>query len=167
MKVKLEPTLEHKGFKLEETVDVTGPIITLTGKNGSGKTRLLESIQQGITKVYLNEIPAEKASIQLIQQGSLKPQFSETYNEEAFKKMVIASFNFFETRKSDFDLPYNPSNGKIIMHSRDGSIPYRDLYQLCEKISKTLGKPASQITADEFQLHFEQPLRVSEYINTY
>jgi recombinational DNA repair ATPase RecF len=36
---------EYKGFVLRKSFEVEGRIVVLTGKNGVGKTRLLESIK--------------------------------------------------------------------------------------------------------------------------
>lgn len=52
MNLRLEGQREHKGFILSESITLEGATTVLTGLNGSGKTRLTESIFNKQTVIY-------------------------------------------------------------------------------------------------------------------
>ncbi|MET3701522.1 AAA family ATPase [Citrobacter sp. UYEF32] len=62
MHTKLVPVASHNGFKLSEPIEFEDYLCLITGVNGIGKSRLLNSIANGKTKLYLdnNEIPTNE-----------------------------------------------------------------------------------------------------------
>jgi predicted ATP-binding protein involved in virulence len=155
----IEGINEHKGFKLSEPFKCQDKLIVLTGKNGSGKTRFLESTNNNQTsKVELQNTTLTSQQINLIPQTSLTPSFSSHYNDSSYDSTVSNTLSFFNNVKKDFDSPFDEnksqSYSRMSMYKENG-IGYTKLYHLCQKISKKLDKPASQLTHDDIKLNFE------------
>ncbi|MCD1196793.1 hypothetical protein B4947_18775, partial [Vibrio cholerae] len=151
---------EHKGFQLKLSADVDSDIVVLTGKNGSGKTRLLESMQNRSSEVKIGGEVIDIQEISIVQHSALNPSFGHGYDASQLQARVTGTLRFYDQIKNDFDLPYDQNRANQYSRSsmgRDNSLDYMSLFRLVSSISKTLGKPASELTHDEIILHFEEP----------
>lgn len=164
----------YNGFKLSTPSLLEGNILVLTGRNGSGKTRLLESIQNNSTSVSINGHLIEYHDIKLVSQSSLTPNFGNHYNDAQYQNRIVATLQLFDRIKSDLDMPYKE---KVEYHMRmrvDNALDYESLFKLCRLISKKLEKPASELSHEDITLHFEEPTRnllgiqnISTIVNQY
>lgn len=175
MTLKFEGVKEHKGFQLQGSFILDESILVLTGRNGSGKTRLLESIQNRSTAVYLNDALIEHhQDIRLVAQSSLNPNFGANYNDAQYQNKITATLQLYDGIKNDLDLPYNQQKKQQYDGGRQGGLDYQSLFKLCISISKKTGKPASGLTHEDIMLHFEEPSRdvlgiqsISTIVNQY
>ncbi|MGS0724965.1 ATP-dependent nuclease [Shewanella sp. 0m-11] len=174
MSLKLEGTKAHHGFELQSSVILDESILVLTGKNGSGKTRLLESMQNRSTAVYVNDLLIENQDIRLVPQSSLNPNFGASYSDAQFQSKVTATLQLYDRIKNELDLPYNQQNNQQHSRGREGGLDYESLFKLCLSIAKKTGKIASELTHEDIIFHFEEPSRnilgiqsVSTIINQY
>ena len=159
LSVTLTGEKEHNGFLLKKPFTHSGKTLVLTGRNGSGKTRLLESIQNKLTSVKLDGNKATANDFKLLDQGALQPNFGSTYSDSQFQTKVTSSLQLFESAKVEFDAPFNNSNASRWNRSQagmdKGGIPYETLHRLCNSIAQNLGKSPSELTHDEIRIHFE------------
>ncbi len=174
MQLKLEGAKEHKGFQLQNPITLDESILVLTGKNGSGKTRLLESMQNRSTAVNLNDSLIANQDIRLVPQSSLTPNFGQNYNDAQFQSKITASLQLFDRIKSDLDLPYEQQKKQQYNMGREGGLDYESLFKLCLSIANKIGKPASELTHEDIIFHFEEPSRnvlgiqsISTIVNQY
>jgi len=158
--LKVSSKNDHNGFLLVEPFTHDGNLIVLTGRNGCGKTRLLESIQQYKSVVDLNGEVISRQEISLIGQTQLTPNFGGAYNDAEFQRKITSSLQKFERMKNDLDFPFDMdkaqmSDGHLVAMMEENSLPYEALYKLCNSIAHHLDKSASELTHDEIKLHFE------------
>lgn len=160
MVLNIKGQKEHKGFQLKLSADVDSDIVVLTGKNGSGKTRLLESMQNRSSEVRIGGELIDSKEISIVSHSTLNPNFGHGYDVNQLQARVTGTLRFYDQIKHVFDLPYDQSQVEQYSRSsmgRDNSLDYMSLFRLVSSISKTLGKPASELTHDEIILHFEEP----------
>lgn len=160
MVVKIEGNKEHKGFQLKNSTDIDSDIIVLTGKNGSGKTRLIESIQNRSSEVKIDGETISNREISIVSHSTLNPSFAYGLDVNQQQARITETLRFYDQIKHEFDLSVN-QNG-LNQHSRsamggDNSLDYMSLFRLASSISKKLGKSASKLTHDEIILHYEEP----------
>lgn len=149
---------EHNGFILSEPVAFHNDIVVLTGKNGCGKTRFLESIQKNMS---LTEINGEKLSPQdiiLVGQANLTPSFGGAYSDSQFQTKITSTLQMYDRIKDQLDNPFSQDSARSYSRMQEGGIPYESLYKLCNSISRQLGKKASELTHDEIKIYFEDHL---------
>ncbi|NVZ96756.1 AAA family ATPase [Pseudomonas sp. D6002] len=150
---------EYKGFLLREPFDVEGCIVVLTGKNGVGKTRFLESIKECSTKAFCSGRELSSNDIAFLAQSALVPSFGQGYNDDAYVSKVKGTIEYFIRSRQDFIDPYdvNKEVGRM-MHRATGnaqnSLSYAKLHELCRIISKKLDLPVSDLTEEHLRLNF-------------
>ena len=122
---------DHNGFILVEPFIHHGNLIVLTGRNGCGKTRLLESIQKNMSVVDLGGQRITNQEIMLVGQEQLTPNFGGAYNDAQFQTKITSSLQMFDRVKKDFDSPYDPEKARNQGRMQEGSLPYESLFNLC------------------------------------
>lgn len=148
---------EHKSFILHEPIDIPSQISVLTGKNGSGKTRFLESCEKGLTEVCLDKQILGSTDIKLVPYGLITPSFSSGYNHTQFNSKIAATLAFYDRVKKDFDMPFQLNIAQAHNRGRNEQLDYESLYRLCKSISTKVNKPASQLLHEDISFYFEEP----------
>ncbi|MEW5215250.1 ATP-binding protein [Escherichia coli] len=155
MKITVTGAESHNGFLLDTPFTFNGSIVVLTGKNGSGKTRLLESIKNNKSIIYLNGDEKPFDDIGLISANDLRISIENIHNEVFYNQQQADFIQAFDIVKNTLDSPEDYSfacSSSIIEHS---SVDTRSLYNICHFASKNLNKPTSELTHDDIILHFE------------
>lgn len=155
MPINISGQKEHNGFLLSEPFVHNGNLVVLTGRNGCGKTRLLESIQNNMSSVLLDGQAITNQEVLLVGQDKLTPNFGGNYNDSQFQAKITSSLQLFDRVKNDFDSPFNPDKARNQGRMQEPSLPYESLFNLCTSIAHHLNKPASELTHDEIKVHFE------------
>ena len=151
------------GFCLAEPLVVEKSLGIFVGKNGAGKTRLFDAINEGLAHVDLNgtRLGVNK-EIKLIRLIELRPIFEHKHNHEAAEQYKRETLALFDRARNTFDGELNQTN-----HNRFGSpsgvVNYYVVFELVKKIAKRLSKTPSQLTHDELILHYEIPHSKSFY----
>ncbi|MEZ8122329.1 AAA family ATPase [Vibrio splendidus] len=160
MALELIGVNEVNGFKISNNVIIESDIVIFTGRNGSGKTRLLSSIQGRNTQVKIDGQLVEQDRIQLVNNTALKPNFATAYQDASYNTKVTSTLALYEQHKHSFDLPYDQAKARQYEHRgrSDGSLSYAQLHTMVQGIANILQKPASELTSSEFKLHFEDPI---------
>ncbi|HBS6405093.1 TPA: ATP-binding protein [Klebsiella variicola] len=173
MQLKLSSKSDYKGFFLKESVLLENKIIVLTGKNGSGKTRLLESLQDTNTEAYLNDKTIPGNRIRFIPQLELTPNFGGSYDHAHHQEMLRQTLGLYDEIKSELSNPSFLDNLQSTRYDNPGIGRHR-LYNLCQRISKSTGKKPSELTHGDITFHYSETpnnilgtLNISEIINQY
>lgn len=173
MQLKIESNSEHKGFFLKEPALLKNKIIVLTGKNGSGKTRFLESLSELHASAFLNNETTRETNIRLINQDALHPSFGSNYSHTSQQETLRQTLELYDGIKSEMSNPLFLKNQYSMRYDNQG-IGIERLYSLCQKISKSIEKEPSELTHSDIILHYpEAPidilgsLNISEKINSY
>jgi ABC-type cobalamin/Fe3+-siderophores transport system ATPase subunit len=145
----------HNGFILSEPFNHNGNLVVLTGRNGSGKSRLLESIQNQMSVVDLAGVRITSQEIMLVGQAQLTPNFGGAYNDGHFQAKITSSLQLFDQMKNQFDSPFSHENARNYGMMQENALPYESLHRLCSSISQYLNKSPSELTHDEIKMHFE------------
>lgn len=159
VQLKLEGAKEHKGFQFRSSILLEESIMVLTGRNGSGKTRLLESIQNTSTTVFIDGFPIEQQDIRLVAQASLNPNFGANYNDAQYQNKITATLQFYDLMKNDLATPFNKAKIQQHIRSREGALDYESLFKLCLSIARKTGKPAPELSHDDIIFNFEEPTK--------
>lgn len=155
MSINIVGKQEYNGFLLLEPFSPLGNLVVLTGQNGCGKTRLLESIQKTFTTVEMAGKQLQNQDIIIVDQNKLTPNFGSTYNDGQFQSKITSTLQMFERVKKDLDSPFNVQKAQNQGRMSNDSLPYESLFHLCGSIAKYLNKPASELTHDEIRINFE------------
>ncbi len=158
MSLNLVSQKEHNGFILSEPVAFHNNLIVLTGRNGCGKTRLLESIKNNISTVEINGEKLSPQEITLVEQAKLTPSFGEEYNDARFQTKITSSLQMYDVIKNQLDMPLSQETSMLYDRAMESGIPYAHLHKLCNSISRQLGKKASELTHIEIKMYFEEYL---------
>lgn len=175
MQLKIQSTSEHKGFFLKEPATLHNNINILTGKNGSGKTRILESLKNNSSVAYLNEKNISNEEIRFIPQSELNPSFGVPYNFSHQQEIIRQTLELYDRIKSELDDENYKSRFKSLRNNGEiEGIGNIKLYDLCQKASKELSKTPSKLTHDDIIIYFEEIPReilgiqlISHTINQY
>ncbi|MFT6909415.1 MAG: ABC-type cobalamin/Fe3+-siderophores transport system ATPase subunit [Oleiphilaceae bacterium] len=159
MSLSLIGKQDHNGFLLLEPFNPLGHLIVLTGRNGCGKTRLLESIHKSFTTVEIEGEQLTNQEIMIVGQDKLTPNFGNTYNDGQFQTKITSSLRMFERVKKEFDSPFNSQLAQNQGRMHEEGLPYESLFYLCNSIAKNLKKPASELTHDEIRINFEDHIQ--------
>lgn len=153
--IKLCGKNDHNGFMLSESLVLDGNIIVFTGPNGSGKTRLLESIQRNMSAIELAGKPIMTQEIVLVPQSGLTPDFGGAYNDSQYLAKITATLQMFDIVKNDIDASlykYMERHRNCVI---ENALPCDVLYRLCASIAVDLRKSPSQVTHEEIKLYYE------------
>lgn len=93
MKIVMQTSYPYKAFSLPEPVELEGFLTVITGKNGSGKTRLLESIQSNHLQIYIDDELLSPEKISLIDINS-SSQFILTPHHLVDASKLLAAYVF-------------------------------------------------------------------------
>lgn len=148
---------EHNGFYLEDSFSHAGDILVLTGRNGCGKTRLLESISRSKTAVELDGRQITVQDIKFLKQENLTPNFGTNHSDVQFQNKITSSLQQFDRLKAKLDAPLSTdAHDRQMMVRRDEEgLPYVALHGLCNSVANDLGKKPSELTHDDIKMHFE------------
>lgn len=151
---------EHKAFILKQPYTIDGNIIVLTGKNGSGKSRFLESLHNGATQAQIDGEIIKQQDISNVTHSSLIPNFGNGYNSEQRISKIRATLRLYDQIKSDLIEPYNQEKESYYNanRGRENALDYSSLFRLAQLVSRKLNKPANELSHDEIILHYEEPL---------
>lgn len=156
---------DYNGFILLEPLIHEGNLVVLTGRNGCGKTRVLESIKKrhSVVSISDNELKAE--DIQLVEPESFTPNYNDTYDHNQFQRKITATLKYFDEIKSTLDHKINPNmtaqenernrRAKMTDRNFELGLSYEGLHLLCKSISTYLNKLPSELTHEEIITHFE------------
>lgn len=151
----------YKGFVLQKPFEVKESVVVLTGKNGVGKTRFLESIKQLSTKIFYMGRELTSNDIVFLPQSSLVPSFGHGYNDGAYVAKVKSTIEYFIRSKQDFIDPYDINKDAARMMSQQmnhlqGSLSYAKLYELCVAIAEKLNLSVADLTEEHIKLNFNE-----------
>ncbi|ELB8603637.1 AAA family ATPase [Vibrio cholerae] len=159
MEIEIKGSREHKGFIVQKTTVINQEIVVLTGKNGSGKTRFLESLQNQSSVISIDGVVVSNPDVMLVGHSALNPNFGGGYDDTQFQSKVTSTLQLFDRIKHEFDLPFDANKAQQYNRDRYSGLDYVSLYKLCNSISKAIGKRPSELLHDDIILHFEEPLR--------
>ncbi|WNJ95023.1 AAA family ATPase [Vibrio ruber] len=159
MKLEISGVKEHKGFLLKSPVCLNGDILILTGKNGSGKTRLIESLQNKHSIVSIEDLNVDAKDIQLVEQNTLIPNIGSNYTDASFQRKLTSTCQFYDQIKNDLNFPYDSSKAQRYNIPMEADLDYESLFNLFISMSRSLNKPPSELTHNDIFIHFEQPLK--------
>ncbi|GGF00729.1 ATP-binding protein [Pseudoalteromonas gelatinilytica] len=159
--LRIESVRPHNGFSLVESFESNEPLIVITGKNGSGKTRLLQSFSNQSSSAKIGSVQIPREEISYIDHSKLNPNIGNRFNLQNYEATITSTLAFYDRVKSQFDLPFNPNDKRKYQEDFSRSeirINYDHLYWLCNKLGKELNKPPSELSHSELRLSYESDI---------
>lgn len=163
MKISISSLAEYKGFKLNAPLEFEAPYCIITGKNGVGKTRFLDSIIENRAQVFFDEVVLAHNKIGRTNvnnpNSSMLMSVSYAYHIDLICRNILTTienhvkgteFPPETTSKSDF--------GEIL------TIPALKLIQEIEEKTK---KEIKEITSDEIKLCLSLVNAISQCLPSY
>lgn len=154
MIIKAEGKELHKGFILKEPATFSGHIFSLTGRNGSGKTRFIESVEHRKTKLYLDGEEIKPHLIKTLPLNSLNPNLGILYNEETYNKKLSDSIMAYDYIKNIIHDPASCTES-VKFNSSLENIDITSLRKLAFSIAERINKPVSKLTHEDITFNFE------------
>jgi len=145
------------GFSLKNKVTLTNAVTIITGKNGSGKTRLLQSINEGFASAEIDEAILQRPSISYLTSEQFNANAGQVYDElsnEQFKKMLITAYNRMK-EKGDFQ------NFHPISDGRHNHIDPSQVKEIFHSISELSEKPITELHPSDIHLFAKKPAQYS------
>lgn len=152
MKTSIQSLKSHRGFYLEDKVQFEGPICAITGKNGVGKTRLLQSIVNGSASVTIDDVEINNAQVSLLNMPEERPQILTNNTQSQFASNLAKSILSIIDKCSNIEnIPTTAycHMGNSIGMSDSEEINLKDIV---ERAEKTLNKPFTHIGVEELEL---------------
>lgn len=148
MKITLKA--DHKSIK--ERIDFELPDFSvLTGKNGSGKTHLLEAIaNQDLTDVFVNGLKIQNA--RYIPFNGLNPNIQEDCNPNSINEHIKNVWSQFQRAKNQATVrgTQRVDNQTVLNHLNN-----EHMKKHCSKALKETGKSYDALTEDDLQDFFD------------
>lgn len=161
---------EHKGFELAEDVYFSKPIVVVTGRNGSGKSRFLEAIKNGAIRVEENDILLEPAKITLLGNSSINadhpsgnipylPRFEGGYSAQRHETKITETMKFYGQYKDKLDLTKEEvlSMRGFIPRGNSNVFDFQSYHAICEKIAHKLKVKPSELTYEQILFLWKEP----------
>jgi len=147
----------YKNFYLSEKLDCSGSVIVLTGQNGVGKTRFLESIRNFDTVVEHDGYVLSTGDVTLINQSELIAVMTGGRAAFDFEANLAGAINWFMNDKALFIEPFNKNNYDR-NQSRMTHYSAEQLHAVFAFISEKASKPVSELNAEDIRLYFVEPV---------
>ena len=167
MQVTLQPYDKYKGFLLSDEIGFSENICAIIGKNGSGKTRLLNSLNEGHTMVMVDSSPLDTNQINLVKINDIpNAHFSSPGNPKINKSFAQSLLRVIENCNSTSELPYQ----EVLHLDRGAGLPEGYEYKIKDVVNgaeKFLNKSAKQITLDEMEMYIAAKNELLNAANTY
>ena len=167
---------EYQGFFLKEEFGLTGNISVLTGTNGCGKTRFLNSVAVGCTQVEHGNEVMEPHWIKLIGHLQLTASEDAAFQVDAFARQANETGAHFIAGKEIYVKPWDEMLRQVAgvnLHEYQ-VLPRQDIYKLARRISERHGIDVADLTAEQIELDFDASSDllfsfpgVSKLVNTY
>ena len=116
-------------------------------------------MKNGSSTAYFNDSAVAKQNIKLLAQTQLSPNIGATCNDQNFQTRITSTLQRYDSMKRDLNSPCDPQKGRQHVPDRTGALDYESLFKLCLSISKSLGKPAAELSHEDIILNYEEPLR--------
>src|SRR6218665_1169518 len=170
MKLEIVFNTQYKGYKPKSPVIFDAPIIVLTGRNGSGKSRLLEGLQKSVYKATLNNEELKQADIRVVPHTALTPRSGGDYDDSVHENKIRAILKDYDGMKHSplllhaglgaANAPAHPSLPARpgVMVQAGVAIDRVALSKNIMKISRQMKKPPNQLTHEDIKLNFEEPV---------
>lgn len=108
MRIVIRSTSPHKGFWLPEPVEFDGFLSVMTGKNGSGKTRLLESLKNNHAEISIDGELTDHRKISIIDINShSQTVFSPYYKSNSHRLLTEGIHKLIQEHESSEEIPEN------------------------------------------------------------
>lgn len=159
--MRIEQSIAFKKLQLSSPIYFKDQINVITGKNGSGKTRLLDALSLGNIVAFINDEKIEIKEIQLINPSNITPTIgTESYSEPqelATINQIIRNYNQLRGKIKDQPNPYDFSEETNQFSPRQNirHISERSIYLQAIKTAKITGKKAEDLSEEDVRLHFE------------
>jgi ABC-type branched-subunit amino acid transport system ATPase component len=160
--MKLSATEEFRGLKLASAVILQSKIAAIVGRNGSGKSRFLEAIQQGKIYVEDNDIRIPQEKMLHINWQGLQPSISfgfDLVRHEEELRSAAANYESFRGRFSPDPMlsaaSINQAPQQGVIHSRNGfAINAYQLALAVSRASKATGKDVNELDVHDVSDYF-------------
>ncbi|MFG6076973.1 AAA family ATPase [Erwinia sp. OPT-41] len=153
MTITLHSNREHKGFSLKSPINFDGYLCIITGKNGSGKTRLLESMrvatittQDGIESIQTNNTALINTEIP--SRNNFVNEGNYLINDHISTRLMLALMG-----KDDLDEIH--TSWTIEIFEPNGTVMGQSSFnprEIFKRATKTFKKSLSELTRDELKL---------------
>ncbi|MGY2438433.1 ATP-binding protein [Pseudomonas sp. SDO52101_S400] len=144
-----------KGFELKEEFEITAPVSVVIGKNGCGKTRLLESIKSGKVEV-ISECEISRDEIFFVSHAELIPKLEARYVLSDALARKRSLLEVFRSSKLEFDQEYDSyRREKLRLGYEPNEIKFKDAHRIIRNIAEKLSKRPSQLSDDEIASHYD------------
>ena len=102
--MQLIQTDEHKGLKLKADVLLEGKVVAVVGRNGAGKSRLLEAIVEGKIRVLTGSDAIPRTQIQHLTTERLQPGFAFGFDPVKHKADVESATVLYGQHRGKFHI---------------------------------------------------------------
>lgn len=138
------------GFSLLEPLQIKEGITVITGKNGCGKTRLLEIIE---SHADIFSEHGERVYAKKFNHGSFSPDFTGNDDGTSLETKRQQAVETFTYNRAAFESPLDQYSRRAHFQGFD----HDELYRLCKKIMQETGKSYAEIMPEDIRAHYEEP----------
>ncbi|MEX6663808.1 AAA family ATPase [Pseudomonas sp. W2-17] len=148
--IKITANDSFSGFVLKNVLELKPGITVITGRNGSGKTRLLEIIEN---RSHLRGNDDSPVQAKKFSHEALMPDFGQVNEPANLQARQDQTVQAFLRDPAMYAAPYD---GGRRMHASE-DIGHQGIYNICQAIIRSTGKPLSDITGDDIRAHWIEP----------
>lgn len=143
------------GFSLDSACELETDLSVLTGRNGSGKTRLLAGMAGGeAVKCEIDGVLLGSNQIKFFDHKALIPNFGNAWIEGNNNSEVVSLVELYSAGKVYFDGPYESFYQSMHASGLFHPAPPSDSYYSINAIAKKLNKKPSQLSDLEIKAHY-------------
>lgn len=144
-----------KGFVLEKDYELDRRVMVVTGKNGCGKTRLMESIVSGATHLRNHDRRLSQSFVVYLKHTDFIPDFSNRQNTEALKAEAKNAARLLKAYQEYLVLPVNPNvPPKVRVGDILNGISLEVAACIYGAVAKIVNKPLLELTSEEVEVYY-------------
>ena len=145
-----------KGFLLKKELEFKEDLMVLIGKNGSGKTRFLESLQSGSGTNIIFENGFVNREIKYFSHQGLIPSIAGGYSEELEAVRLATVLDYLRRHGSLLDYPELDGNvPSHLVNSFANDINFEEVHRIVWVVASKLGKIPSQLKTEEVKSFYD------------
>jgi len=139
----------YKNLMLSNHASMTGELCAIIGKNGAGKTRLLEAIKENKIQINVDGTQIGPQDIAYFNMQTIKPALQMGFDRVKFQEEIRAAVQVYEQHRAVFSRDRSAVMGQISNRGRNEHLNVLALYNTVKIASMKTGLEPDSLSKDD------------------
>jgi ABC-type branched-subunit amino acid transport system ATPase component len=149
MSIELTQKNPYKNLMLGNPVSMTGELCAIIGKNGAGKTRLLEAVKENQIQISLDGTQISQQDIAYFNMQTIKPALQMGFNRVKFQEEIRIAAQVYDQNRAVFSGDRSAVIGQLNNRGRNEHLNVLALYNTVKIASMKTGVEPNSLSKDD------------------